>query len=97
VVDGRPKKIFYGENDSCCVGFRQVGSWLDARKLQREGAVGNGRAKLMRSRDVADTVVEELRDDPCRFLHRRGSGCEECDETWVSVVGTGRMVVETSG
>jgi aminoglycoside 3-N-acetyltransferase len=94
VVDGRPKKIFYGENDSCCLGFRQVGSWLAARGLQREGTVGHGHAKLMRSRDVVDTVAEELRDDPCRFLHPRGSGCEECDETWVSVVGTRRMVVE---
>jgi len=95
VVDGRRETVFYGENDHCCLRFAEVGQWLASRGLQHEGPVGNGNAILVRSRDVVDTVVEELSDDPCRLLHERGSGCAECDETWVSVVGTARMVIET--
>jgi aminoglycoside N3'-acetyltransferase len=86
LVDGRPKKVFYGENDSCCQGFNMAGEWLRQRGLQREGKVGNADAILVRSRDVVDTVVAELRDDLTRFLHPRGSDCDECEEAWVSVV-----------
>lgn len=94
VVDGQARKIFYGENDSCCLRFKEVGDWLRERGLQREGTVGNARAILVRARDVVETVVDHLKDDPCRFLHPRGSGCEECDETWVSVIGSARIVVD---
>ena len=31
------------------------------------------------------TVVEELSGEPTRFLHARGSGCEECEEAWESI------------
>jgi aminoglycoside 3-N-acetyltransferase len=82
--DGRPKRIDYGENDSCCRGFNMVGGWLLTRGFQREGKVGGGRAILARSRDIVATVVEELRDDPTRFLCTRGT-CEECDDAWASV------------
>lgn len=83
--DGEPKRIDYGENDSCCRGFNMVGDWLRERGLQREGALGGGRAMLARSRDIVATVVEELRDDTCRFLCRRGT-CVECDRSWASMV-----------
>jgi aminoglycoside N3'-acetyltransferase len=86
LVDGRPKRVFYGENDSCCLRFNLADVWLRERGLQREGEVGNSQAKLVRSRDVVDTVVDELRDDLTRFLHPRGSDCDDCEEAWVSVV-----------
>jgi aminoglycoside N3'-acetyltransferase len=82
--DGRPKRIDYGENDSCCRNFNLVGEWLRTRGLQREGRVGNGRAILVRARDVVETVVEELASEPCRFLCTRGT-CTECDRSWDSV------------
>jgi aminoglycoside N3'-acetyltransferase len=82
--DGVPKRIDYGENDSCCRGFNMVGMWLHARGLQRDGTVGTGRATLVRARDVVATVVEELREDPTRFLCSPGT-CEECDRSWATV------------
>jgi aminoglycoside 3-N-acetyltransferase len=85
VEHGRPKRIDYGENDHCCRNFAWVGDWLRARGLQHEGPVGHGHAMLARSRHIVKTVVEELRDDSCRFLCARGSGCVECEETWRSV------------
>jgi aminoglycoside N3'-acetyltransferase len=85
--DGGPKRIYYAENDSCCQRFSLAGDWLRERDLQREGPVGNAHAMHVRSRDVVETVVEELRDDRCRFLHPRGSACDECEESWVSVLG----------
>ncbi len=82
--DGKPKRIDYGENESCCLGFNMVGDWLRTRGQQSDGRVGNGKAMLARSRDIVATVVEELADDLCRFLHPRGE-CEECDRSWASV------------
>lgn len=82
--DGRPRRIDYGENDHCCQNFVWAGDWLRRRGLQRDGIVGYGRAQLARSRDVVATVVEELADDKCRFLHRRGT-CDSCDEAWASL------------
>ncbi|MEX2394088.1 MAG: AAC(3) family N-acetyltransferase [Actinomycetota bacterium] len=84
---GVAKRIDYGENDSCCQGFNQVEGWLRNRGLMREGSVGSGRAMLMRSRDVVSTVIEELRTNPCRFLHPRGE-CEDCDGSWNTVTVT---------
>jgi aminoglycoside N3'-acetyltransferase len=90
VENGTTKRIFYGENDHCCQRFNLAGDWLRDRELQREGSVGNARAMLARSRDVVDTVVAELRGDLTRFLHPQGSGCDECEESWVSVVQSSR-------
>jgi aminoglycoside N3'-acetyltransferase len=84
--DGKPKRIDYDENDHCCEGFRQMNVWLNARGLQREGPVAQANAKLVRSRDITATVIEELFDEPTRFLCKRGTGCDECDEAWLSVV-----------
>ena len=92
--EGTVIRVHYGENDHCCLGFNQVGGWLRERGLQREGTVGNGRAMLVRARDVVATVVEELRDDPCRLLHPEGSDCDECEEAWVSVTGRQRIVLD---
>jgi hypothetical protein len=39
----------------------------------------------VRSRDVVDAVVTQLRREPTLFLHPRGSGCEECEEAWASL------------
>lgn len=83
--EGRPKRIDYGENDCCCRNFKLVGRWLRERGLERDGPLGHGHAILARSRDIVATVVDELRDDLCRFLCPRGT-CEDCDESWQSVV-----------
>ncbi len=82
--NGKPKRIEYDENDHCCRNFNLVGEWLRGRGLQREGPFGHGRVMIARSRDVVSTVVEELAEDPCRFLCPRGT-CEACDRTWQSV------------
>jgi aminoglycoside N3'-acetyltransferase len=87
VRDGSPVRIDYLENDHCCQRFALADDWLRARGLQREGRVGNAHARLVRSRDVVEVVVAELRKEPTVFLHPRGSGCEECDEAWRSTVG----------
>jgi aminoglycoside N3'-acetyltransferase len=67
--DGDPTRIEYLENDHCCQRFVLVDDWLRARRLQREGTVGNGVARLARSRDVVEIVGERLRADPLVFLH----------------------------
>lgn len=87
--NGEWRRIDYGENDSCCRGFNMAGAWLGSRGLQREGPLGRGRAKLARSRDIVDVVIEELRDDATRFLCAPGT-CEACDESWASVVESPR-------
>lgn len=87
--DGVRKRIDYGENDSCCRGFNMTGDWLRRRGLLKEGPLGSGHAMLARSRDIVTTVVEELAGDPCRFLCAKGT-CEECDESWDSVVESAR-------
>ena len=49
------------------------------------GSAGYAPSKLMRARDVIDTVVPKLKNDPFTFLHRRGSACVECADAWRSV------------
>ena len=85
LVDGRAVRIEYGENDHCCQRFTLADEWLRARGLQREGPVGHGQARLVRSRDVVDVVVEQVRRDPVIFLHPRGNGCDECETAWRSI------------
>jgi aminoglycoside N3'-acetyltransferase len=88
--DGEPARIDYLENDHCCQRFAFADSWLRERGLQREGTVGNARARLVRSRDVVDVVGERLGADPLVFLHPLGSGCAECDDARKSVSRTRR-------
>jgi aminoglycoside N3'-acetyltransferase len=84
--NGRPLRIDYLENDHCCKRFTFADSWLRERGLQREGTIGNATARLIRSRDVLETVGERLRADPLVFLHRLGSGCLECDNAHASIL-----------
>ena len=53
--------------------------------LQAEGLVGHAPSRLMRSRDLVDTVLPRLKRDPCVFLHPRDAGCEECADAWQAV------------
>ena len=85
LVDGRAVRIEYGENDHCCQRFTFADDWLRERGLQREGPVGHAQARLVRSRDVVNVVVERVRRDPTIFLHPRGSGCDECETAWRSI------------
>lgn len=86
LVDGVPTRVDYGEIDHCCRNFALAGQWLNERGLERRRRVGRAAARLVRARDVVSTVVEELKNDPCRFLCPRGSDCEECEEAWSSIV-----------
>lgn len=78
--DGHPTRIEYGENDHCCQRFALADAWLRERGLQREGPVGHGVGRLVRSRDVVETVSQQLTRDPLIFLHEPEEGCAECDE-----------------
>jgi aminoglycoside 3-N-acetyltransferase len=83
--DGRPARIEYRENDHCCQRFNLANDWLRARGLQSEGHVGNAAARLIRARDIVDTVLDRLRRDPLVFLHASDAGCAECDEARRSI------------
>ncbi|MEQ9813088.1 MAG: AAC(3) family N-acetyltransferase [Azospirillaceae bacterium] len=77
--DGHAVRIDYGETDHCCQRFALADDWLRGRGLQREGAVGNAMARLVRARDVVAVALERLRAEPDIFLHPPGEGCLECD------------------
>ena len=77
-------RVDYGENDHCCQNFALVAGWLDAKGLQRRGVVGHAGARLVRSRDIVETVVERLRAEETIFLHPYGVD-EECDEARASI------------
>ena len=74
--DGQPLLCHYDEVDHCCANFSLMDEWL----AQRRGPVGHGEARLMRSRDVVETAVEQLRSNETVFLHPAGE-CDECDES----------------
>lgn len=78
--NGRVVRLDYRENDHCCARFVLADPWLRERRLQTEGPVAHGEARLARSRDIVRVVVEHLRADPLVFLHPLGTGCGECDE-----------------
>ncbi|HEX7087266.1 MAG TPA: AAC(3)-IV family aminoglycoside N-acetyltransferase [Vicinamibacterales bacterium] len=77
--DGRPVRVDYIENDCCCARFALVDGWLREQGLQREGPVGHGHARLVRSRDVVPVVLERLARDPLIFLHDPADGCVDCN------------------
>ena len=88
VVDvraGGPVRIEYRENDHCCQRFALADQWLRERGLQRESQVGNAQARLVRSRDVVEVIVDQLRRAPTLFLHPRSAGCAECEQAWESI------------
>lgn len=87
IQDGAPVRVDYLESDHCCRNFNLVGEWLEERGLERKGRVGSAMARLMSSRALVETVVAELRSNPCRFLCPPGTGCHECDAAWESTKG----------
>lgn len=83
----RVVRVDYRETDHCCQRFALADDWLRAHALQREGPVGHGHARLVRSRDVVRVVCDELERDPVIFLHGPDAGCGECDLARSSVGG----------
>jgi aminoglycoside 3-N-acetyltransferase len=77
--NARPIRLEYEEIDHCCENFHRVDAWLDDRGLQRRGQVGQGDARLARSRDIVRVVVDRIREDETVFLHPMGVD-HECDE-----------------
>jgi aminoglycoside N3'-acetyltransferase len=84
LVDGRPTRRDYLEIDHCCERFALMDEWLDARGLQRRGAVGHGEARLARSRHIVDIALARLRENETVFLHPPGVDAE-CDEARASL------------
>jgi aminoglycoside N3'-acetyltransferase len=82
--DGSPVRVEYGEVDHCCERFEQMDGWLDEDGLQQRGIVGHALARLARSRDIVDVVMERLRGDETAFLHPAGVD-EQCDEARASI------------
>ena len=80
-----PERVDYDVNDCCCQLFTLADQWLNEIGLQSEGYVGHARTRLVRAKDVVATAVAKLRRDPLIFLHRRGTGCAECDDAWQSI------------
>ena len=74
--DGRPKRYQYGETDHCCERFTLLDEWLGDR--QKAGIIGNGQARLARSRDIVAAALARLRENETVFLHAAGA-CAECD------------------
>ncbi|HUB06302.1 MAG TPA: AAC(3) family N-acetyltransferase [Myxococcales bacterium] len=77
-VDGAAQQRMVRETDHCCRGFTRMDAWLAERGLQREGRVGNARAKLVAARDEVDVAVGQLARDPLVFLCAPDAGCDEC-------------------
>jgi len=77
--DGRPKRVEYGEIDHCCQHFNLVDGWVEEKRLQARGTVGDAQARVILSRDVVDVVTERLHLDETTFLHPVGID-KQCDE-----------------
>jgi aminoglycoside N3'-acetyltransferase len=82
--DGRPFRLPYREIDHCCENFSLVDDWLDTAGLQRRGRIGDAEARLMRSRELVEIVVDRLRQNQTVFLHPEGVD-SECDEARASL------------
>ena len=82
--DGKTARCDYSEIDHCCQNFNLVDAWLDEGQRQRRGIVGHAQARLMRSRDVVEVVLDRLRKDETVFLHPLGVDIE-CDEARASL------------
>jgi len=77
--DGKRVRLEYREIDHCCQEFALADRWLDEKNLQKNGIVGHGEARLVRSRDIVEVVTAHLRAEETVFLHPMGVD-EECDE-----------------
>jgi len=85
VLDGgQTSRVDYSEIDHCCENFNLVDQWLDAGRRQRRGIVGHGEARLVRSRDIVEVVLDRLRENETVFLHPPGVDAE-CDEARASL------------
>lgn len=82
--NGKRTRLDYMEIDHCCARFDLVDAWLDERGRQRKGIVGHAEARLARSRDIVDVVLERLRVEEVTFLHPHGVDAE-CDEARASM------------
>lgn len=76
---GKPKRFDYEEIDHCCEKFALVDDWLDCKQMQFRGVIGNGEARLSRSKDVVTVVADRLQQNETVFLHPLGTD-EECDD-----------------
>jgi aminoglycoside N3'-acetyltransferase len=74
----------YDEIDHCCENFNLVDEWLTGEGRQCRGRVGHGEGRLVRSRDVVESVCARLRADETVFLHEPGVD-RECDEARASM------------
>jgi len=84
LVDGQPVRHAYAETDHCCENFQKLDAWLESAGKQRRGRVGHAEARLMRSRDLVDTAVLQLRAEETVFLHPDGVDAE-CDAARASI------------
>ncbi len=82
--DGVPVCVHFREVNHCCKNFALVDGWLEARGMIAHGLIGHAKARLMRSRDIVETVLEHLRENETAFLHPYGHD-EECDESHRSI------------
>ncbi len=82
--NGKPSQLHYEEIDHCCQNFNLVDGWLDEKGLQRKGKIGHADARLIRSQDVVETVMQRLRENETTFLHPEGVD-EECDDARASL------------
>jgi aminoglycoside N3'-acetyltransferase len=82
--DGRPLRVEYEEVDHCTERFELVDDWLDELGAQQRGVVGHALARLARSRDIVDVVIDRLSEDETTFLHQPGVD-EQCDEARASI------------
>ena len=79
-------RLDYQEIDCCCERFALVDEWLDDSGAQRCGRIGSGEARLSRSRDIVQVVLERLRANETVFLHSLGTDAD-CDEARESMPG----------
>jgi aminoglycoside N3'-acetyltransferase len=84
LIDGQPTRCDYSEPDHCCENFSLLDQWLEAEGRQRRGVVGNGEARLARSRAIVEAALARLRENELVFLHPAGQ-CGECDAARASL------------
>jgi aminoglycoside 3-N-acetyltransferase len=84
-ADGELRTVMIAETDHCCMRFRFADHWLAAKELQREGPVGQARARLCASRDIVAVAFEQLEAEPLVFLCSPEEHCEQCDAARASI------------
>jgi aminoglycoside N3'-acetyltransferase len=94
---GRVTRLDYIEIDHCCENFRLLDGWLDAVGGQQHGIVGNGPARLARSRTMVQVALTHLCEDETVFLHSPEL-CDECDSAWATLgAAAARPVASSAG